>query len=135
MAKLQLKRKYSNAQRGNDAVLAIRELYENCNTLLGLIPIGAVMMWPHTKEIPAGWIDLRGQLLAIKDYPGLFALFGTSYGGDGTTTFVLPDFRSIYIAGEGTSATTQAGSVQTVDVGTTGNTLTLRLTRFIIRAA
>ncbi len=42
---------------------------------------------------PAGWALCDGQLLAISQYDALFSLFGTLYGGDGVTTFGLPDFR------------------------------------------
>ncbi len=42
---------------------------------------------------PAGWAMCDGQLLAISDYDALFALIGTTYGGDGQTTFALPDLR------------------------------------------
>jgi len=39
---------------------------------------------------PAGWIACEGQLLPTSEYPALFKLIGTTYGGDGTTTFGLP---------------------------------------------
>lgn len=39
------------------------------------------------------WMDCDGQLLAINDYPALYALLGTNYGGNGTTNFALPDLR------------------------------------------
>lgn len=39
---------------------------------------------------PAGWAAMNGQLLAIADYDTLFTLIGTTYGGDGQTTFALP---------------------------------------------
>jgi microcystin-dependent protein len=42
---------------------------------------------------PAGWLFCEGQLLAIGDNDTLFALIGTTYGGDGQTTFALPDLR------------------------------------------
>jgi microcystin-dependent protein len=42
---------------------------------------------------PAGWADCDGQLLAISQNAALFALIGTVYGGDGHTTFALPDLR------------------------------------------
>lgn len=42
---------------------------------------------------PAGWAACNGQLLAISEYDALFALIGTTYGGDGQTTFGLPDLR------------------------------------------
>jgi microcystin-dependent protein len=43
---------------------------------------------------PRGWMFCQGQLLAIAEYDALFALLGTTYGGDGQTTFALPDLRS-----------------------------------------
>lgn len=42
---------------------------------------------------PSGWAKCQGQLLAIASYSALFALLGTYYGGDGRTTFGLPDLR------------------------------------------
>jgi microcystin-dependent protein len=43
---------------------------------------------------PVGWQLCNGQLLPIAEYDALFALIGTTYGGNGTTTFALPDLRS-----------------------------------------
>jgi microcystin-dependent protein len=42
---------------------------------------------------PVGWAFCDGSLLAIADYEALFDLLGTTYGGDGRTTFALPDLR------------------------------------------
>src|ERR1700710_273230 len=42
---------------------------------------------------PNGWLFCQGQLLSIADYDTLFNLIGTTYGGDGQTTFALPDLR------------------------------------------
>ena len=42
---------------------------------------------------PRGWMFCNGQLLAIAQNDALFALIGTTYGGDGVTTFALPDLR------------------------------------------
>jgi microcystin-dependent protein len=43
---------------------------------------------------PVGWAFCNGQLLPIDQYTALFSLLGTTYGGDGQTTFALPDLRS-----------------------------------------
>lgn len=43
---------------------------------------------------PVGWMFCNGQLLAISEYDALFALIGTTYGGDGQSTFALPNFQS-----------------------------------------
>jgi microcystin-dependent protein len=43
---------------------------------------------------PVGWAFCNGQALAIDQNPALFQLLGTTYGGDGVTTFNLPDLQS-----------------------------------------
>jgi microcystin-dependent protein len=55
--------------------------------------LGEVRMFGGTFA-PRGWADCNGQLLAISQNSALFALIGTTYGGDGVTTFGLPDLRS-----------------------------------------
>jgi len=42
---------------------------------------------------PRGWAFCQGQLLSIAQNSALFSLLGTTYGGDGVTTFGLPDLR------------------------------------------
>lgn len=42
---------------------------------------------------PRGWALCDGQLMPISQYTALFSLLGTTYGGDGRTTFALPDLR------------------------------------------
>jgi microcystin-dependent protein len=42
---------------------------------------------------PKGWAECNGQLLPINQNQALFALLGTTYGGNGQTTFALPDLR------------------------------------------
>ena len=42
---------------------------------------------------PRGWAFCDGQLLAVSQNDALFSLYGTTYGGDGRTTFGLPDMR------------------------------------------
>ena len=43
---------------------------------------------------PVGWAMCNGQTLAISTNTALFSLLGTTYGGNGQTTFALPDLRS-----------------------------------------
>ena len=50
---------------------------------------------------PRYWALCNGQLLAIAQNQALFALLGTTYGGNGTTTFALPDLRSRTPIGSG----------------------------------
>ncbi len=42
---------------------------------------------------PRGWAFCEGQLIAISSNQALFSILGTTYGGDGRTTFALPDLR------------------------------------------
>src|ERR1700694_4488931 len=42
---------------------------------------------------PRGWAELNGQLLPISQNTALFSLLGTQYGGNGQTTFALPDLQ------------------------------------------
>ncbi len=59
------------------------------------------MAQPYVGEIrmfagnfaPAGWMFCEGQLLPISENETLFKLIGTTYGGDGQSTFALPDLR------------------------------------------
>lgn len=50
---------------------------------------------------PRGWASCEGQLLPIAQYSALFSLLGTTFGGDGRTTFGLPDLRGRQITGQG----------------------------------
>lgn len=50
---------------------------------------------------PSGFLFCEGQLLPISQYDALFSLLGTFYGGDGRTTFALPDLRSRVALHEG----------------------------------
>ena len=51
------------------------------------------MMLTGANFCPRGWSTAEGQLLAINTYQALFSLLGTTYGGDGRTSFALPDLR------------------------------------------
>src|ERR1700688_71986 len=53
---------------------------------------------------PNGWALCNGQTLAISQNNALFALLGTTYGGNGTTTFQLPDLQGRVAMGQGNGA-------------------------------
>jgi microcystin-dependent protein len=57
------------------------------------ITFGEIRLFPYATVIPAGWLPCEGQILTISSNQALFALLGTNYGGDGKTTFALPDLR------------------------------------------
>src|SRR5271157_5336364 len=50
---------------------------------------------------PVGWALCQGQMLPIAQNTALFSLLGTTYGGDGRTTFALPDLRGRVVMGVG----------------------------------
>ena len=54
--------------------------------------VGEIRMFAGNFE-PAGWAFCDGRLLPISEYETLFTLIGTTYGGDGESTFALPDLR------------------------------------------
>jgi microcystin-dependent protein len=62
--------------------------------------LGQMMLVPY-DFCPRGWSEARGQLLPISQYTALFSLLGTTYGGDGRTTFGLPDLRGRIPVGVG----------------------------------
>lgn len=81
--------------------------------------VGSLMLAPYNFA-PLNWAFCQGQLLPISEYEVLFALIGTTYGGDGQTTFALPDLRGRTAIGYGQSASGssyqmgQTGGVETV---------------------
>jgi microcystin-dependent protein len=54
--------------------------------------LGQIMETPY-NFCPRGWLATNGQILAISSNTALFSLLGTTYGGNGQTTFALPDLR------------------------------------------
>jgi microcystin-dependent protein len=81
------------------------------------------MAQPYVGEIrmfagnfaPAGWMFCEGQLLPISENETLFQLIGTTYGGDGESTFALPDLRGRVPIHFGNGFTlAETGGVETV---------------------
>ena len=54
--------------------------------------ISQIVYMPFAWQM-VGFIPCRGQTLSIKDHEALFSLLGTRWGGDGHSTFALPDLR------------------------------------------
>jgi microcystin-dependent protein len=68
---------------------------------------------------PAGWMFCEGQLLPISEFETLFNLIGTTYGGDGQSTFQLPDLRGRLPIHQGNGFTlAETGGVETVTLTT-----------------
>jgi microcystin-dependent protein len=85
------------------------------------------MALPYVGEIrmfagnfaPAGWMFCEGQLLPISENETLFQLIGTTYGGDGESTFQLPDLRGRLPVHQGNSFTlAEIGGVEDVTLTT-----------------
>ncbi len=82
---------------------------------------------------PQGWAFCNGQLMSISQNTALFSLLGTMYGGDGRTTFALPDLRGRAAVGSGQGpglADTAQGETMSINAGAgqgdgAVNTLTL----------
>lgn len=71
-----------------------------CIALVGIFPsrngsepyIGEITLYPYNFA-PRNWAFCNGQILSIAQNTALFSLLGTTYGGNGTVTFALPDLR------------------------------------------
>ena len=74
-------------------------------------------------DVPANWLPCQGQLLPIAQNQPLFTVLGTTFGGNGTTTFALPDLR-----GRAPVASGQGDGLQNYNLGQTGGNETHALT-------
>ena len=84
--------------------------------------IGEIIMFGGTFA-PRGWALCNGQLLPIAQNTALFAILGTTYGGDGQTTFALPDLRGRVPVHPG-----QGPGLPPVDLGQQAGSPTVTLT-------
>lgn len=90
--------------------------------------ISAICTMAAARDFSGGfsntYVPASGQTLAINQYNALYSLLGTTYGGNGQSTFQLPDLRGRVIVGAGLSATGQ-----NFPVGATGgqNSVTLNI--------
>jgi microcystin-dependent protein len=75
-----------------------------------------------TNFAPTGWAFCDGQLLPISQNTALFSLLGTTYGGDGKTTFALPDLQ-----GQAPMHPGQGPGLSNHDLGETGGAQTTTL--------
>lgn len=62
--------------------------------------LGEIRLFPWDWAV-RGWALCQGQQLSIQQNAALFSLLGTTYGGNGVTTFALPDLRSCGAVGQG----------------------------------
>lgn len=90
---------------------------EGANPFLGQI------MWVPYNFAPRNWASCDGQLLPIAQNTALFSLLGTQYGGNGQTTFALPDMRGRLLIGQG-----QGAGLSNYQIGQSGGAETHTLT-------
>jgi microcystin-dependent protein len=64
--------------------------------------VGEIRLFAFPR-VPNEWVACNGQLLSIAQYQALYTLLGTTYGGDGTTNFGVPDLRGRVPIDAGTS--------------------------------
>jgi len=90
--------------------------------------LGQIALFPYNFA-PRGWALCRGQLMSISQNTALFSLLGTFYGGNGVSTFALPDLqgRVPISAGQGPGLSNytlgEEGGVETVTLLSTENAL------------
>ena len=84
--------------------------------------LGEIEAFPFNFA-PNGWAFCAGQLLPISQNTALFSLLGTTFGGDGISTFALPDLRGRIANGSG-----QGAGLSFYDLGQTGGQETHALT-------
>lgn len=84
--------------------------------------LGQIMFVPYNFT-PSTWHDCDGSLIKISGNEALYSLIGTTYGGDGQTTFALPNAQGRVIIDDGTSK-----NLSTYQLGQTGGTESVTLT-------
>lgn len=85
--------------------------------------LGTIMPFAF-QFTPRGWASCNGQLLSISANTALYSLLGTTYGGNGQSTFALPDIQGRTLIGQGTS-TSRTTYEQGETAGNSTTTLTI----------
>ncbi|MGH1519609.1 phage tail protein [Chryseobacterium sp. JK1] len=85
--------------------------------------LGQIAFVPYNFP-PKNWAECNGQLLPIAQNTALFSLLGTTYGGNGTTNFALPDMRGRMVVHNGQAP----GGPTTYTMGQTGGSESVTLT-------
>jgi microcystin-dependent protein len=85
--------------------------------------VGEVMFFTRATGCPSGWEPADGRMLKIIEYTNLYAVIGNTYGGDGQTTFALPDLRGRIVRGVG-----QGPGLSNVTLGQKGGAESVTLT-------
>lgn len=86
--------------------------------------VGEIRVFAGIKP-PTGWVFCNGQTLPITGNEALYSLIGTTYGGDGRTSFGLPNLQGQLAIGQGQAT----GSTNNYAVGNSGGQYTVTLTQ------
>lgn len=74
-----------------------------------LVPPGSIEAYASSTA-PLGWLLANGSVLATSTFPNLFSVIGYTYGGNGTSTFALPNAQGRFLYGFGSSTTPTIGA-------------------------
>jgi microcystin-dependent protein len=96
----------------------------------GQIPVGTIVPFVSSANVPTGWLLCNGQSILKASYPDLYNTIGDTYGSD-ATTFKIPDFinKSLY----GVQTSPEASTLYNLDTSVT-STLSAAGTLFLIKA-
>lgn len=93
-------------------------------TNIGVIPTGGILPYAVPGSIPPpGFLFCDGLLYNVSSYPLLGAALGSTYGGDGITTFGVPDLRGRVVAGKDNMGGTSANRLTGLSGGVNGDIL------------
>ncbi len=87
-----------------------------------IFPTGGITDFAGSTA-PTGYLMCYGQIVNVADYPRLFSVIGATYGGNGVTTFGIPDLRGRVTAGKDNMGGTPAGRLTGQPFGVNGTVL------------
>ena len=105
---------------GLNYIIAMEGAYPSVNGASGDTNIGEISLFAGSFA-PSGWAFAHGQILTVSDNQALHSILGDTYGGDGISTFALPDLRGRIPLGVGEGA---------VSLGEVGGAEGITLTEF-----
>lgn len=106
--------------RKGDVLAQIEDIWNAITTLTQTVPTGALIPWiGNAENIPPGYLFCDGaDRYGMAKYPALGKLLKNRFGGDGTTTFAVPDLRDTFLVGaaEDPSADDRVGTFSAITI-------------------